>query len=169
MIFGVPKWVQKGEFISVLGGHGAPWAPKSVLGPESCISRPPKVTPRSDNRLKKGAKVVEKLSPNLARRTARSGLNPPPPVKGGTGVFFNRHGSPEPPVLERLWTLRWARLCRRPLIPKSSKNGGLILDPHLSIFGVPKNPKKSIRAEFLGVLEGVLKMEPRPGLQKVRF
>ena len=75
MIFGVPKWVQKGEFISVLGGHGAPWAPKSVFGPESYISRPPKVTPRSDNRLKKGAKVVEKLSTNLARRTARSGLN----------------------------------------------------------------------------------------------
>ena len=75
MIFGVPKWVQKGELISVVGGHGAPWAPKSVLGPESCISRPPKVTPRSDNRLKKGAKVAEKLVPNLARRTARSGLN----------------------------------------------------------------------------------------------
>ena len=93
MIFGVPKWVQKGEEISVLGGHGAPWAPKSVFGPESCISRPPKVTPRSDNRLKKGAKVVEKVFPNLARRTARSGLNPPPPVEGGTGVFFNGHGS----------------------------------------------------------------------------
>ena len=61
VIFGVPKWVQKGELISVVGGHGAPWAPKSVLGPESCISRPPKVTPRSDNRLKKGAKVVEKV------------------------------------------------------------------------------------------------------------
>ena len=75
MIFGVPKWVQKDGFISVLGGHGAPWAPKSVFGPESCISRPSKVTPRSDNRPKKGAKVVEKLSPNLARRTARSGLN----------------------------------------------------------------------------------------------
>ena len=75
MISGVPKWVQKGEFISVLGVHGAPWAPKSVFGPESCISRPPKVTPRSDNCLKKGAKVVEKVPPNLARRTARSGLN----------------------------------------------------------------------------------------------
>ena len=75
VIFGVPKWVQKGELISVVGGHGAPWAPKSVLGPESCISRPPKVTPRSDNRLKKGAKVAEKIVPNLARRTARSGLN----------------------------------------------------------------------------------------------
>ena len=75
MILGVPKWVQKGDFISVLGGHGAPWAPKSVFGPESYISRPPKVTPRSDNRLKKRAKVVEKLAPNLARRTARSGLN----------------------------------------------------------------------------------------------
>ena len=77
MISGVPKWVQKDDFISGLGVHGAPWAPKSVFGPESCISRPPKVTPRSDNRLKKGAKVVEKLSPNLARRTARSGLNNP--------------------------------------------------------------------------------------------
>ena len=32
---------------------------------------------------------------------ARHG-NPPPPVKGGTGVFFKRHGSPKPPVLERL-------------------------------------------------------------------
>ena len=59
MIFGVPKLTQKGEFISLLGGHGAPWAPKSVFGPESCISRPPKVTPRSDNRLKKGTKAVE--------------------------------------------------------------------------------------------------------------
>ena len=75
MISGVPKWVQKGDFISGLGVHGAPWAPKSVFGPESCISRPPKVTPRSDNRLKKGANVAEKLVPNLARRTARSGLN----------------------------------------------------------------------------------------------
>ena len=104
MISGVPKWVQKGDFISGLGVHGAPWAPKSVFGPESCISRPPKVTPRSDNRLKKGAKVVEKVFPNLARRTARSGLNPPPPVEGGTGVFFNGHGSgPESgPYLERL-------------------------------------------------------------------
>ena len=103
MISGVPKWVQKGGFISVLGGHGAPWAPKSVFGPESCISRPPKVTPRSDNRLKKGAKVVEKLFPNLARRTARSGLNPRP-VEGGTGVFFNGHGSglESGPYLERL-------------------------------------------------------------------
>ena len=88
MIFGVPKWVQKGELISVVGGHGAPWAPKSVLGPESCISRPPKVTPRSDNRLKKGAKVVEKLSPNLARRTARSGLNPPPPFREERACFL---------------------------------------------------------------------------------
>ena len=52
---------------------------------------------------------------------------------------------------------------------KSFKNGGLILDPHLSIFGVPKNAKKSIRALFLGVSEGVLKMDPHPGLQKVRF
>ena len=52
---------------------------------------------------------------------------------------------------------------------QSSKNGGLILDPHLSIFGVPKNAKKSIRAEFLRVSEGVLKMKPRPRLQKVRF
>ena len=52
----------------------------------------------------KGAKVVEKLFPNVARRTARSGLNPPPPVEGGTGVFFNGHGSgPESgPYLERL-------------------------------------------------------------------
>ena len=57
----------------------------------------------------------------------------------------------------------------RYFILKSFKNGGLILDPHLSIFGVPKNAKKSIRALFLGVSEGVLKMEPRPGLQKVRF
>ena len=32
---------------------------------------------------------------------ARHG-NPPPPVKGGTGVFFNRHGTPKSPVLERL-------------------------------------------------------------------
>ena len=59
MIFGVPKWVQKGDFISVLGGHGAPGAPKYVFGPESCISGPPKVTPRSDNQLKKGTKAVE--------------------------------------------------------------------------------------------------------------
>ena len=62
MIFGVPKLVRKGGFISVLGGHGAPGppgAPKYVFGSESCISRPPKVTPRSDNRLKKGTKAVE--------------------------------------------------------------------------------------------------------------
>ena len=114
--FGVPKWVQKGEFISVLGGHGAPWVPKSVLGPESCISRPPKST-------QKGAKVVEKLFPNLARRTARSGLNPPPPVKGGTGVFFKRHGSPNPPVLERRKTLWWARPSRRPFFQNRRKMG----------------------------------------------
>ena len=30
-------------------------------------------------------------------------------------------------------------------------NWGLKWDPHLSIFGVPKNTKKSIRALFLGV------------------
>ena len=66
----------KGSFYFIAGGgHGAPWVPKSVFGPESCISRPPKATPRNDNRLKKGAKVVEKLFPNLARRTARSELN----------------------------------------------------------------------------------------------
>ena len=75
IIWGVTKWVQKGDFILVLGGHGAPWVPKSAFGPESCISRPPKVTPRSDNRLKKTAKVADKMFPNLARRTARSGLN----------------------------------------------------------------------------------------------
>ena len=67
MIFGVPKWTQKGEFISLLGGHGAPWAPKSLLGPESCISRPPKVTPNNDNRLKKGAKVGPPFASFLAR------------------------------------------------------------------------------------------------------
>ena len=44
MISGVPKWVQKGELISVLGFHGAPWAPKSVFGPESCISKPQRGT-----------------------------------------------------------------------------------------------------------------------------
>ena len=51
--------------------------------------------------------------------------------------------------------MRGVRLSGGPAYPagpcaKSSKNGGLILDPHLSIFGVPKNTKKSIRAEFLG-------------------
>ena len=35
---------------------------------------------------------------------------------------------------------------------KSSKNGGLILDPHLSIFGVPKNAQKAVRAEISGGL-----------------
>ena len=75
MILGVPEWVQKGEGISVLGGHGAPWAPKSAFGPESCISRPPKVSSRPPKVSKKGAKVVEKLFPNVAQRTARSGLN----------------------------------------------------------------------------------------------
>ena len=69
MIFGVPKWVQKGEEISVLGGHGAPWAPKSVFGPESYTSRPPKVTPGSDKRLKKGA------HDNTLRTKCREGLN----------------------------------------------------------------------------------------------
>ena len=134
-----PKWIPKGDFISVLGGHGAPWAPNSVFGPESCISRPPKVTPRSDNRLKKGAKVVEKLFPNLARRTARSGLNPPPPVKGGTGVFFN-------------W---WARLCRRPLTKNRQKMGVLFWTPFLAFLGSPKITKtKTIRAKILKVWEG---------------
>ena len=52
---------------------------------------------------------------------------------------------------------------------KSFENGGLILDPHLSIFGVPKNAKKSIWALFLGVSEGVLKMDPLPGFQKMSF
>ena len=139
MIFGVPKWVQKGEFISVLGGHGAPWAPKSVFGPESYISRPPKVTPRSDSRLKKGAKVVEKLSQNLARRTARSGLNPPPPIKGGTGVFFNWHGSPNPPLLERRKTLWWAPLSRRTLCKIVKKWGSHFRPPFVHFVG----PKKS--------------------------
>ena len=83
-------------------------------------------------------------------------------------MFFKWHGSPNPPVLERRKTLWWARLSRRTL-RKIIKKWGLILDPHLSIFGVPKNLKQSIRAEFLGVLDGVLKMKPRPGLQKVRF
>ena len=32
---------------------------------------------------------------------ARHG-NPPPPVKGGTGVFFNRHGTSKSPESERL-------------------------------------------------------------------
>ena len=41
--------------------------------------------------------------------------------------------------------------------------------PHLSIFGVPQNVQKSIRADFLGVPNGVLKMVPRPGIHKVRF
>ena len=83
MISRVPKWVQKGDFISGLGVHGAPWAPKSAFGPESCISRPPKVI----QGLKNGAKVVETMIPNLARRTARSELNPPPPVRENGRVF----------------------------------------------------------------------------------
>ena len=32
---------------------------------------------------------------------ARHG-NPPPPVKGGTGVFLTRHGTSESQILERL-------------------------------------------------------------------
>ena len=60
LLFVGSKMGPKGWFIAVLGGRGAPWAPKYVFGNESYISRPPKVTPRSDNRLKKGAKVVEK-------------------------------------------------------------------------------------------------------------
>ena len=43
------------------------------------------------------------------------------------------------------------------------------MNPHLNIFRDPKNPQKSTRAEFLGVSDGVLKTDPRPGLQKVRF
>ena len=32
-------------------------------------------------------------------------LNPPPPVEGGTGVFFNGHGSGPGPYLEMLFRL----------------------------------------------------------------
>ena len=48
------------------------------------------------------------------------------------------------------------------------KWGSHFRPPFVHFWG-PKNPKKSIRVEFLGVSEGVLKMEPRPGFQKVRF
>ena len=41
--------------------------------------------------------------------------------------------------------------------------------PPFHIFRDPKNPQKSTRAEFLGVSDGVLKTDPRPGVQKVRF
>ena len=86
MIFGIPKWVQKGGFISVLGVMGHLGRPSMFSDLKATSQGLQKVTPRSDNRLKKGAKVVEKLFPNLARRTAESGLNPPPPVKGGTAA-----------------------------------------------------------------------------------
>ena len=136
-ILGVPKWIQKGDFISVLGGHGAPWAPKSVFGPESYISRPPKVTPRSDNRLKKGAKVVEKLSPNLARRTARSGLNKYSPNKACTdGVLTVLPSS--------LDLLNFEVECReklyrtRPESPRACKSG----NPGVRISGNLDPPKQ---------------------------
>ena len=55
-----------------------------------------------------------------------------------------------------------------PLFKIVQKWGSHFRPPFVHFWG-PKNPKKSIRVEFLGVLEGLLKMEPRPGLQKVRF
>ena len=66
VVFGVREWVQKGEAIFLLVDLGR----KSVFELESCISRSPKVTPRNDNRLKKGANVVENLFPSLAQQTA---------------------------------------------------------------------------------------------------
>ena len=96
------------------GGHGAPWAPKSVFGPESCISRPPKVTPRRDNRLKKEAKVVEKLFPNLDRRTARSGLDSLGRISfwtlGHSTSFRNQMAVHKCRLDMGVFTLIWARL-----------------------------------------------------------
>ena len=63
------------------------------------------------------------MLPTLGQQNVQSGLNPPPPVKGGTGVFFNRHGSLKPPVLERRKTLWWARLSRRTSGAKRPKMG----------------------------------------------
>ena len=90
------------------------------------------------------------------------------PSREERACFLSGTIPPIPPVLERRKTPVGCPYDPYPF-PKSSKNGGLILDPHLNIFGVPKNAKKSIRVEFLGVSEGVLKMEPRPELPKVRF
>ena len=49
--------------------------------------------------------------------------NPPPPVKGGTGVFFNRHGSPELRILGgfRLSKTPAARQRRLPSFPMSCR------------------------------------------------
>ena len=47
---------------------------------------------------------------------------------------------------------------------KNSKNR-----PPFHSFRDPKNHQKSTRAELLGVSDGVLKTDPRPRMQKVRF
>lgn len=47
------------------------------------------------------ARICSRRQMERGRRQRRKPVNPPPPVKGGTGVFFNRHGSPNPPVPER--------------------------------------------------------------------
>ena len=64
------------------------------LVPRSCTKI---LVPRSWYQARHGTEIF-----GTARiMRARHG-NPPPPVKGGTGVFFNRHGTPKSPVLERL-------------------------------------------------------------------
>ena len=52
---------------------------------------------------------------------------------------------------------------------RNRRKMGVSFRPPFEHFRGPKNLKKSIRAEFLGVSEGLLKMEPHPGLQKERF
>ena len=95
-----------------------------------------------------------------------SHINPPPPVKAGTGVFFNWHGSPKPPVLERRKTLWWARLCRQPFTKNHQKMGVSFYTPIRAFVGSQKSQKNDPGLILKG-LGGVLKMELRPGLQKV--
>ena len=60
-----------------------------------------------------------------------------------------------------------------PRAPKRGPKSNIKKDPKNTTKrgtkGDPKNHKKAIRAEFLGVLDGELKMELRSGFQKVRF
>ena len=61
--------------------------------------------------------------------------------------------------------LELATFCTKFECPKkNSKNR-----PPFHSFRDPKNHQKSTRAELLGVSDGVLKTDPRPGLQKMRF
>ena len=69
-------------------------------------------------------------------------VGPPPPVKFGTRY-----------ILPKI------------LVSKKKQK----IDPRFTFFGTPQILKKSTRAEFLGVSDGVLKRDLRPGVHQVRF